>query len=67
MSEHQVRIGGGNDPSPPPNACQHGMGLSYALFITFIPLSQLEGIKHALILQLTPRTTTWDKDSPFAN
>jgi hypothetical protein len=43
------------------------MGLSYALFITFIPLSQLEGIKHALILQLTPRTTTWNKESPFAN
>ncbi len=54
---------------PPPNACQHGLGLSYASFITFMPPSQLEGMKHALVLLLTPRTAmaTWEKDSPYAN
>ena len=69
MSQHQVRTGGGNDPAPAPNACQHGLGLSYASFITFMPLSQPEGMKHALTLLLTPRTAiaTWEKDSSYAN
>jgi hypothetical protein len=65
--EHLARTGVGNDPAPPPNACQHGLSLSYALFITFMLLSQPEGMKHALVHLLTPRTAmaTWEKDSPY--
>ncbi len=63
MFEHQTRTGGGNDPAPPPNAYQHGLSLSYASLITFMQLSQPEGMKHALVLLLTPRMamTTWKK------
>jgi hypothetical protein len=69
MFEHQARTCGGNDPAPLPNVCQHGLSLSYASFITFMALGQLEGMKHALVLLLTPRTAmaTWGKDSLYAN
>ena len=71
MSQHQVGTGGGNDPAPAPNACQHGLGLSYASFITFMPLSQPEGMKHTIVLfnLLMPKTAmaTWEKDSSYAN
>ncbi len=67
MFEHQARTGVGNYPAPPPNACQQGLSLSYASFITFMQLSQPEGMKHALVLLLRPRTAmvTWKKDSLY--
>jgi hypothetical protein len=69
MFEHQARTGSGNDLAPLPNVCQHGLSLSYALLITFMALSQPDGMKHALVLLLTPRTAmaTWGKDSLYAN